>query len=209
MDVLGQYLDNRDDDRRDEAAARALSGRDAHTEQAFRIWLDGGRRPEERIIAFDRWIRDQLAARLVWPADPAQARRKLEQARVHLERVVLELWRRGWHLDGRALAARLIELLDAVGKYQRSGKVLDFWPYFRAAVDRYVGLNAEELREQAMRAGSHVGQLMAAIARQGAPAVRIGDLIEQRHQETLREKLARERKKQAKKAVPNEQAQFF
>lgn len=209
MDVLGQYLDQRDDDRRDEAAARALSGRDARTEATFRIWLDGGRRPEERILAFDGWIRDQLAARLVWPADPAQARRKLEQARVHLERVVLELWRRGWHLDGRALAARLIELLDAVGKYQRSGKVLDFWPYFRAAVDRYVGLNAEELREQAMRAGSHVGQLMTAIARQGAPAARIGDLIEQRHQETLRAKLAAERARQARCKAAADQPQLF
>jgi len=210
MNVLGQFLDARDDDRRADAAARERSGRDRLTEEAFRIWIDGGRRPEERLLKFDAWLRDQLAARLVWPADDAQAARKIEQARVHLERVVLELWRRGWYLDGKALAARLCELLDAVGKYQRSGKVVEFWPYFRAAVDRYVGLNAEELQAEARRAGAHVAQALAAAlgqsARQGA---RIGDLLEQRQQETLREKIAAERRRQAACKGDAGQAQLF
>jgi hypothetical protein len=210
MNVLGQYLDERDDDRRNDAAARSTSGRDTSSEEAFRVWLDGDRQPEERLIKFDAWIRAQLAARLVWPADEGKARRQLEQARVHLERVVLDLWRRGWYLDGKALAARLVELLDAGGKYQRAGKVADFWPYFRATVDRYVGLNSEEIRDQAMRAGSHVGQLMAALTRSGAAqAPKLGDLIEARHQETLRAKLAAERAKQARCKADADQPQLF
>ena len=42
-------------------------------------------------------------------------------------------------LDGKRLAARLEGVLDNIGAYQRAGKVADFWPYFRAGVDRYVG----------------------------------------------------------------------
>lgn len=61
-------------------------------------------------------------------------------------------------LDGRKLAARITELLDAVATYQRAGKVVEFWPYFKASVERYVGANAEELKEDAMRAGSQVNQ---------------------------------------------------
>ena len=72
---------------------------------------------------------------------------------------------------------------------------------------RHLDLNAEELRLQAMRAGSHVSQLMAALGRQQGP--KIGDLIEQRHQETLRAKIAAERARQARCKPDAAQPQLF
>lgn len=70
-------------------------------------------------------------------------------------------------LDGRRLAARITDMLDTVGRYQRSGQVREFWPYFRAAVDRYVGLNSEELQAESTRAGASVGQALAALLKAG------------------------------------------
>jgi len=210
MNVLGQFLDARDDDRQADAAARERSGRDAKGEEALRIWLNGGRSDAERLLAFDAWLRAELGSCLVWPSDEATARRQLEQCRVYLERVVLDLWRRGWFLDGRALATRIRDLLDTVGRYQRAGKVLNFWAYFQATVDRYVGLNAEELQDEARRAGAHVGQILAAALRQAdRQAPRIGDLVQARHEETLREKLAAERARKGRCNADAGQGQLF
>lgn len=115
-------------------------------------------------------------------------------------------------LDGRKLAVRIEALLDVVGNYQRKGKVNDFWAYFGAAVDRYVGANAEEIQAEAMRAGVHVSQLLTAFGVHRRPGGEIQpekvaplpELIAQRADEvtkakeaTLREKLARKRAQQA------------
>ena len=169
--------------------------------------MDGGRRPEERLLRFDQWLRRELEVRLDWTWAGEQKAKRIEQCRIHLERVVLSLWKRGWMLDGRRLAAHLQGLLDAVAAYQRKGAISDFWAYFCASCSRYVGGNAEELREEAMHAGSHISQLVSAITRPQAP--RIGDLLQQRTEETLSAKLARERKRQAARQAAADQATLF
>lgn len=211
MDVLGQHLDSRDQAHRADQAARAASGRNAEIEAAFRIWLDQGRRPEERLLKFDAWIRAELSTRLDWTWAGPHRQKRIEQCRMHLERLVLRLWQRGWMLDGKRLATHLQDLLNAVAAYQQKGGIVDFWAYFKSASDRYVGQNAEELRDEAMRAGSHIGQIMNALGTGQNPstAPKIGDLLEQRHQETLREKVARERRKAAKSVADQKQGSLF
>ena len=160
--------------------------------------------PAARLLKFDAWARRELAARLDWTWADAHKEKRIEQARVYLEQMVLGLWRRGWFLDGHRLADRITGMLDTVASYQKAGKVREFWPYFKATCDRYVGLNSEELQAEAMRAGASVGQAMAAIlkssTRQGPT---LPELLAQRAQEiaqakeeTLREQQARLRAKE-------------
>lgn len=205
MDVFGQFLDERADPR-----SRAANALDA--KKGAELWETMGQTPEKRLLAFDAWVRRELATRIDWTWAGAQKERRIEQCRVQLEQLVLELWRRGWMLDGRRLAGHLQAVMDAVGKYQREGKVLDFWAYFRAAVSRYVGANAEELKQEAIRAGVHANQVLAALGvKRPAAGPSLPELVASRADEitkakaaTLREKLARERAQQAacKDAAP-------
>lgn len=165
-------------------------------------WQHTQQPPAARLLKFDAWSRRQLAERLDWSWAGPHRERRIEQARVYLERMVLGLWRRGWMLDGRRLADRITTMLDTIAAYQRAGRVRSFWPYFTATVDRYVGINSEELQAEAMQAGASVGQAMAALLK---TAVRQGptlpELMAQRAQEidaakveTLREQQARQRR---------------
>ena len=200
MDILGQYLER--------PAAPATAD-----------WQDRRQAAEQRLPAFDTWLRRELAARIdwTWAGDqPAQLRR-IEQARIYLERLVLNLWRRGWMLDGRELAAHLTGCLDSIGRYQKAGKIESFWPYFTATVDRYVGQNAETLRDQSLRVGTHIAQLTNLLAK-AAPAAgpTLPELLATRADEvttakaeTLRTKLARQRAEQAARKADAQQPQLF
>lgn len=158
--------------------------------------------PAERLIKFDGWVRGELARRIDWTWAGAQRERRIEQCRLCLEKLVLDLWRRGWMLDGKKLARHIEAVLDAVARQQKAGKVQDFWAYFQASVNRYVGANAEELREEAMRAGTHVSQLLNVLGvRAAATGPALPELIAQRAAEvaearylTIREKIKARRK---------------
>jgi hypothetical protein len=194
MDVLGNYLIDRED-----AIARA---------QRSTQWLETNAplAPEARLLAFDKWVREQLAQRLIWPADPGRRARLIEQCRVRLETLVLDLWRRGWMLDGRRLATHILTALDAISAAQKKGGIRDFYAYFGRAVEAYVGANAEEIQMEARQAqpgpaqiGSLATSALAAFGViKGGPS--IPEMMAQRREEivrakaeTLRSKLARER----------------
>lgn len=205
MNGLGQILDDRDDPQ-----AREAKRLDA--EKAAVIWQMRGERPEVRLVAYDRWVRVQLATRLNWAWAGAQRERRIEQCRLELERMVLALWKRGWELDGKVLAGRITGMLDAVAAYQRKGQVDDFWAYFAAACRRYVGQNAEEIDIEARRIGGHVDAVMAFFKPQPAGSS-LPELVAQRAAEvatakeaTLREKVARER---ARKGAADAQRELF
>lgn len=210
MNALEQLLDDRDDAA---AAAAELRRRDGE----LVAWLNGGAAPEVRLLAFDKWVKKQLGDRLDWAWAGEAKEKRIEQCRVYLERLVLDLWRRGWMLDGRRLAAHIEKCLDAVGKYQREGKVANFWAYYQASVDRYVGLNAEELRDEALRVGAHVGQLLKAIGvERPAAGPTLPALVAQRaaevaqaKDETLREKQSRLRARNAASKAAASQPQLF
>jgi len=198
VNVLGEILNERDDQR---AQRRADAARMAE------VWQLRGERPEVRLLAFDRWVRAELEARLDWAWAGAQRERRIEQCRIALERVVLDLWKRGWMLDGKALARRITGMLDAVGTYQRAGKVQDFWAYFTASVNRYVGANAEEIQTEARSLGAQMGSLLA-MMKKAPEGPSLPELAAQRaaeiagaKQETLREKIAKERARKAADAA--------
>jgi len=180
-------------------------------------WMVTGRAPEECLLKFDAWARRQLEARLQWPADARKKARQIEQCRVCLERLVIELWRRGWCLDGQRLAKHILAAIDDVGAAQRAGRVKDFWPFFCRVVDRYVGLNAEEIQREArsLSGARSVGDVLGPLL-QRLQAATLPDLIAQRRaeiaqakQETLRAKLARQRALQAASKANAQQPQLW
>lgn len=194
----------------DERAGRQERERSqAERDRAVMAWLQLENPPAVRIVSFDRWCRRELGARLDWAWAGEHRDKRIEQARLALSKLVVGLWRRGFLLDGRRLADRITGMLDAVGKAQRGGKVGDFWPYFNAAVDRFVGQNAEALREETMSAGMHVGQVFQALTRDLPTSPALPELLAQRASETLREKVSRQRRTEALKAAEKSQLPLF
>lgn len=163
----------------------------ARDDSAVIDWLHQGLAPEIRLIRFDAWAYKTLDAKLDWAWAGGAKEKRIQQCRIYLERIVLDLWRRGWLLDGRRLAAHIERALDQVAAYQRKGAISSFWPYFQACISRYVGANAEEIREEAMRAGSHMSQALTALGiRASARQATLPELIAQRTQEIRDEKQA-------------------
>jgi valyl-tRNA synthetase len=187
------------------ATARQREARDA----VLRAWI-WGKTPEQRLLKFDAWVKLELAARLDWTwAGPAQAKR-LEQCRAQLETMLKHLFERGWHLDGRKLADLITAALDEVGAAQRAGRVKDFWPFFKSVISRYVGTHAEEIQAEALSAGNAVSQILEATLR-GLPAKAptVTELVAQRASETLHQKLARQRRQEARQKADAAQVQLF
>ena len=178
----------------------------ATRDYAARAWLNQSASPEVRLVRFDTWLRMELDARLDWAWAAPSKTKRLEQCRIQIDGMILALWRRGWMLDGARLAARITGMLDAIGKAQRAGQVREFWPYFKASVSRYVGLNAEEIQAEAMSAGSAVAQVFQQLARK-QPAM--PELVAQRAEETLRAKLTRQRAAEARKTSQKDQLQLL
>jgi hypothetical protein len=142
-------------------------------------------------------------------------RRKLvEQCRVKLERLVIDLWRRGWLLDGKRLAKHILAALDDIASAQKEGRIEKFWPFFCRVVDRYVGINSEEIQAEAraMAGARPIGSILSYIIERpkgtpGGPT--LPELVAQRREETLREKLARRRKAEAARAAGKTQLQLL
>lgn len=161
-------------------------------------WLSLGLAPEQRIIRFDAWARALLAREIDWAWAGPHREKRIEQCRIHLERLVLDLWRRGWFLDGKRLATHITRAVRAVAEYQRKGVIANFWAYYQTSIDRYVGLNAEEIRDEATRAGTHIAQALRACRHEQAPtmpellAQRKGEVAEAK--QSLREKISKARK---------------
>ncbi len=174
MDVLGQFLDAREEEPTFPPADRPAG---------------------ERLERFDRWLRFQLAKRIdwTWAGDPAKQEKRREQARIYVERMIFALWRRGWLLDGESLGKHIITPLDAVAKYQKEGKIKEFWPYFCATIDRYVGVNSEEIQIEAKTLGAVIASLWSKSA-QNTPS--LTELLTRRASEVENERTAL-REKQA------------
>jgi hypothetical protein len=190
------------EEREDQVVRDAMqAARDA----AERVWFNQKATPEERLVNFDTWLRVELRDRLDWKWAGFMKEKRLEQCRIQIDTMILALWRRGWMLDGARLARRVREMLDTIGKAQRAGQVRDFWPYFKAATSRYVGLNAEEIQAEAMSAGVAVAAVIHQLTR-GLPAgPALPELVAQRADETLRAKLTRQRAQEARKTAQKDQ----
>lgn len=207
MNVLQQFLDGRDDERRDQDAADER-------------WLQvrGGVDAAERLQSWDRWLRGKLLSTLVWPTDEVACDRLVRQCAVEITTLARQLRGRGWLLDGKALAMHVDAVLVPIGKAQRAGKVGDFWPYFRAAVGRYVGANAEEIQQHARRTNADegaqtVGAVLAGLRLAGDSMTellcrRAGE-VRQAKEESLRVRQARLRAKEAAQRADDSEPTLF
>jgi hypothetical protein len=170
--------------------------------------------PEERLLRFDSWVRRQLIQRLKWTGSERQQRKMVEQCRVKLERLVVDLWRRGWLLDGQRLAKHILAALDDIAAAQAAGRVENFWPFFCQVMTKYVGVNAEEIQAEAraMAGARPIGSILSSIIERpkGTPiGPTLPELVAQRREETLREKLARRRRTEAAEAAGKAQIPLF
>ncbi len=193
MNTMQAFLDGR------ESSAQRERERGAQKRSAETMELMGTT-PEQRLLAFDQWVCRELAARLQWPDNAEKKAKLIGQCRAELEKLVLELWRRGWMLDGKRLADHITGVLSQIAERQRAGQVKDFYPFFRHVVSTYVGANAEEIQAEARRTPT-VGSLLATmgVARKiSTMGPSIPELVAQRREETLREKLTRARKSSTK-----------
>lgn len=208
MDVFGQFLESRTD--------RLIQGERPES------WYDlnAPMAPPARLIAFDGWVRRTLEVRLEWPGNTAQKARQIEQCRVLVETLVLDLWRRGWMLDGKRLAAHISTAIADVAKAQSKGSVRDLYAYLRRSLQAYVGLNAEEIQAEARRhATGHVGTLAAdVLAAYGIDGRQptIPELVAQRRaevdqakEETLRAQLSRARRREGSRKGDAGQGQLL
>ncbi len=196
MDVFGQFLEARTDQQvRGEKSASWYD-------------LNAPLSPPARLIAFDGWVRRTLEVSLDWPGNTTQKARLIEQCRILVESLVLDLWRRGWMLDGKRLAGHISKALGDVAKAQAKGGVRDLYAYLRRSLEAYVGLNAEEIQAEARRhATGHAGLLAADVLAAygiGGRPLSIPELVAQRRdevdrakEETLRSKLARARRRES------------
>lgn len=181
----------------------------AHRDAALRAWI-WGKTPEQRLLDFDRWAKVELAARLDWTWARGQRVKAIGMCHIQLETLLKHLFERGWHLDGKRLAKHITDALDEIRRAQDAGRVEDFWMFFKAVTSRYVGTHAEEIQAEAMSAGAHVGQIFEAALRHAKSAgPTIPELVAQRAQERLLDRVARQRKADAQKAADAAQRTLF
>lgn len=125
----------------------------------FEIWEDARFDQGERLVAFESWCAEQLATRLQWPSDPAQAQRQVLQCRALVVQAVADMGRHGYLFQPKPLAAMIVAKLDEIAERQRRGEIRDLYPYLKTAWSSYVTGQADQLRQQAMSLGTHISQL--------------------------------------------------
>ena len=167
MNVLGQYLEDREDRGRQLAEGEVR-------------WLreGAGVDAEERLKQWDSWLMGTLAKSLQWPGDEDARWRLIRQCAAEITVLARQLRGRGWLLDGKALAGHVQDLLAPVAEAQRAGKIGDFWPYFRAVVARYVGNHSDEIAAHARRTGVEEGAQTLGAVLSGLAVVREASLTE-------------------------------
>lgn len=185
---------------------RASALRNADKYAKDRQWKEQGLSPEQRLLKFDGWMRRKLEMRIDWKWAGADKAKRVEQCRIEFENLVLGFWQRGWLLDGSKLAAHIELVLADISAAQKAGRVQDFWPFFKSVLRRYVGINSEEIRQEAMSAGVAVSDVFSMLQKK---AVSLPELMAQRREETLREKQSKQRKIEARRAAEASQQKLF
>lgn len=197
---MENYLDEREERlaKNTEIALRDTSARQ---------WMKTDLPPEQRLLKFDAWVRVKLEQLIDWKWAGEDKPRRIEQCRIELENLALGLWRRGWLQDGRKMAAHIEAALADISAAQKAGRVKDFWPFFKSVVNRYVGINSEEIKAEAMSAGTAIADVFTMLQKKAAPS--LSELLAKRHDETLREKQTKQRRSEARQAADNAQAKLF
>lgn len=149
----------------------------------------------DRTAAIRRWrarCRATLLRDLAWPGDTTRRDRLVARCVNDLEIIARHVYQRGWLLKEERLGELVKDCIRPIAAAQRAGKVRELYPYFKAAVERYVGMNAEEIQQAAKRSGADVATSMEALVAGlgrviGTPAPTITEmLVERRDQASLK-----------------------
>jgi hypothetical protein len=117
----------------------------------------------DRATALRRWrrrCRATLLATLQWPDAEQRREREVENCVALLQTIARHLYQRGWLLQEERLGQLVKDFLRPIAAAQAAGQVRDLYPYFRAAVSRYVPVNADEIRMVAKRSGADIASTM-------------------------------------------------
>lgn len=193
MDIFAQYFEDRQKSARN------------HAEADLR-WLEerGGIDPAERLIEWEKWLRDQLRSRLKWPEDETKREKLIGQCMAEITKMVKQIHGRGWLLDGKSLASMVTAVLGPIAIAQKQDKVRRFWPYFKTSVADFVGQHAEEIQFHARQNGGDVGMVSigSAIAGLGFGSGRgptMTELITTKDKEVRAAKNLRERQQELRR----------
>lgn len=144
----------------------------------------------ERLLAFEKWLGEQLGRCLKWPKNPHEREKMLFACRGLVVQAVADLGRHGYLFEPRELASEITGKLDEIRRLQELGHVDHLYPYFKAIWKGYVTSRAEKLHDSAMRAGSHISQHLK-------PSESIPYLVAEERRESALESKRRARRKQA------------
>jgi hypothetical protein len=164
--------------------------------------METRRPPEERLVKFERWLRQQLLERLTWPEDPAVRAKQIGQCQRFVAQFLCDLNRRGWLFDGPILARIITQKLDDVAKRQKEGAIEDLWIYLRSVWSNYADAASEKFHAEAMSAGFHISKIIAGLKT-------IPQATAERMEQISAEKLSSARRKLAKGSQDKDQASLF
>lgn len=120
----------------------------------------------DRTVALRRWRRRCRATLLVtlrWPDDEQRREREVDNCVGLLQTIARHLYQRGWLLNEERLGELVKDFLKPIADAQKAGKVRELYPYFKAAVARYVPVNAEEIQRIAKRSGADAAASMESL----------------------------------------------
>jgi hypothetical protein len=141
----------------------------------------------ERLAAWRGWCAKHLLATFRhWPAEEAAQKHAVGLCIAELEVIAKHLHERAWLFDAKRLAQIVTKVTAPIATAQAAGKIDNFFPYFRRSVRAYVGMQAEELQQQARRDGvdgaSAIGDVLAGVfGRLRTPSI-VEDLADRRQE---------------------------
>jgi len=172
------------------ALDRQLQIRDqADAREAHYLQQTAGIDRDQAIRRWRRRCRATLLRDLQWPADETRRERLVARCTNDLEVIARHLYQRGWLLKEERLGELVKACLRPIAEAQKAGKVRDLYPYFKASVERFVGLNAEEIQRTAKTSGADVGSSMESLVQGlghllGRPAPTMTEILAEKGQPT-------------------------
>lgn len=167
---------------------------DGVAREAYFLKQNAGIERREALRSWRAAAAKLLGESFTWPEDARQRTRLIGQCIGELEVMARQLFDRGWLLKEERLLEVAETAIKPIAAAQAAGKIGDFWPYFRAAVRRFVPLHAEELQRLSRREGGAVGAADVFAALAGAigqrPTVNATEAIGERHAERVQEACA-------------------
>ena len=169
-------------------------------------WLGLELDPAARLLSFRSWVAKLLCDNLFFSKIPEECAKQVGQCEAIVRNMVRDLEQRGYLFDGEPLKKLIENQVRRIAEQQRKGTIQNFYVYFKRVWRGYVDMHADNLGRDAKTMGYH-------ISRQFNKKIRglktIPSLEAEAHRETLKEKLRKERKRQAREQAEKKQTTLF